>query len=219
MAIICRDRRLLFILAPHTASSAVGSLLRERLGGEWLPSAEIRDGNGRILVRRKHSTVAELMDNGLMSAEERSRVVAFTAVRNPFDVLVSLYLKHAVKDQALLDRPGSWVHRRKGKLASLEFAREHSFEEWIERQVSRPPGRPLAEHQDGVDVVLRYERLQEDLDAFLTKHGITERSEIPQRNVTEARGTRHYREFYGPRTRDLVARAYRGPLERFGYTF
>lgn len=218
MAIICSDHRLLFILTPHTASSAVAALLRERLGGEWLPRQEIADGQGRIIVRRKHSTVPELLEHGVMSADQRAALVAFSAVRNPFDVLVSLYLKHAVKDQELLARPGAWVHRRKGKLAAMEYAREHTFEQWVASQLSRPPRRPLMEHQQGVDVVLRYERLQQDLDAFLASRGL-EPMEIPQRNVTHERRARHYREFYLPATRALVERAYAAPLERFDYSF
>ncbi|MGI8534463.1 MAG: sulfotransferase family 2 domain-containing protein [Candidatus Limnocylindrales bacterium] len=218
MAIVCRDHRLLFILTPHTASTAVAALLRARLAGEWLPPQEITDGRGSIIVRRKHSTVAELLEHGVLSNAERAGLVAFSAVRNPFDVLVSLYLKHSLKDQDLLARPGAWIHRRQGKLAAMEYARQHSFDQWIERQLSRPPRRPLMEHQQGVDVVLRYERLQQDFDAFLIARGL-EPIEIPPRNVTHERRSRHYREFYVPATRALVERAYASSLERFDYSF
>lgn len=218
MAIICRDQRLLFILTPHTASSAVAALLRERLDGEWLPQQEITDAKGSIIVRRKHSTVPELLEHGVLSPGERSGFVAFSAVRNPFDALVSLYLKHAVKDQGLLARPGAWIHRRKGKLAAMEYAREHTFEQWIDRELSKSPRRPLMEHQQGVDVVLRYERLQQDFDDFLASRGLAP-MEIPLRNVTEERRSRHYREFYPPAARALVESAYAAPLERFDYSF
>ena len=89
MAVLCRDLGLLFVLNPATGSTAIGNLPREKYGAEWLPADDTPS------VRKKHSTLRELMDAGLVSAEERSRLGVVTSVRNPYDRLVSIYAKRA----------------------------------------------------------------------------------------------------------------------------
>ncbi|MEO7117791.1 MAG: sulfotransferase family 2 domain-containing protein, partial [Candidatus Limnocylindrales bacterium] len=207
MAMICREQRLLFIFAPHTGSTAIGTLLRDQFGGEWIPAADVKGPDGKW-VRRKHTTEPELMRAGLLPTGERGKLLAFSAVRNPFDTLVSVYLKHSVKDQALLEKPEAWVHGRKRKLDNLEFCRDHTFDEWIEhihgpRLRDRLRGRKanLSRwlHDEGMDVVMRYETLQADFDVVLTKAGIEGHHEIPKENVTSARAGRDYRTFYSKR--------------------
>lgn len=227
MAIISRELRLLFVLAPHTGSTAIADLLRADLGGEWLPPEEIRGEDGRVLVRRKHTTVAELFRGGVLTREERAGLLVFSAVRNPFDTLVSVYLKHSVKDQVLLERPDSWVHGHQRKLANLEYCRDHTFHEWIEHmyaprwldRLRRRSRKPRWLYDRDVDVVMRYERLQEDFDAVLRRAGVTNHHEIPQLNVTAVRGARDYREFYAPRSRKLVEEAYTDFLRRYDYAY
>ncbi len=228
MAIICREKRLLFILAPHTASTAIGVLLRDELGGEWLPPEEVRDANGRITVKRKHTTLRELLAANLLSADERAGLITFSAVRNPFDTLVSLYLKHSVKDQVLLEKPDAWIHGRERKLDNLDFCRDHTFAEWIEhvhapRWQDRFRGRAarLARwpYDKGIDEIMRYEHLQDGFDAVLRKAGIAEHHEIPKENVTAVRAGRDYRDFYSARTRRLVEVAYADHLAKYGYSF
>jgi hypothetical protein len=68
--------------------------------------------------------------------------------------------------------------------------------------------------------VIRFEHLQDDFDALLVRVDAPP-VEVPRRNVTVAKAEagRHWREYYSPRTRDVVARVYRDWIERFGYTF
>ena len=87
MAVICRDLKLLFIMTPRTACSAVGLMLREELGGEWFPPAPMRDAKGAIDVRQKHATLDELLDADLLTDEDRDRMLVFAGVRNPFERL------------------------------------------------------------------------------------------------------------------------------------
>jgi hypothetical protein len=71
----------------------------------------------------------------------------------------------------------------------------------------------------GADHVIRFERMQADLDAALRKVGVTEPLLLPHRNPTSSRGDRHYSELYTPTARAIVAAAYRRELDRFGYAF
>jgi hypothetical protein len=225
MAIVCRDQRLLFVMAPRTACSAIGWVLREQLGGEWLPESAINDQRGRTLVVRKHTTLEELMTNGVLSAEERARMLVFTTVRNPFDSLVSLYVKNAV------ELPSRWHKQgrdgRESKIDDVRFCSTHTFDEWIDHCYAtrlrdlirmRPVRRGRIRHASGVDVVMRFENLQGDFDDVLRQVGITDEHRIPVLNRTTER-KRDWRSYYSPRSRRLVERAWKEDLNRFGYSF
>jgi hypothetical protein len=113
MAIICRKYGLLFIMTPRTACTAIGELLCKHYGGEFLPPQDILNGNGGIAVQKKHSTLAELIRNDILTPEEADSLLKVAAVRNPFDTLVSLYFKQRYKYQPLLAdrRAGVPAHR------------------------------------------------------------------------------------------------------------
>jgi hypothetical protein len=226
MAILCRERRLLFIMAPRTGCSTVGAVLREQLGGEFLPGTDIyRDG--RLEVPHKHSTLEQLKRNGLVGPELRREVLVFSGVRNPFDSLVSLYVKNRTTYQDLLQKPGSFVQKRSNRQAAIQFCATHTFDQWIEhlyapRLRDRLLGRAVRERVnrwvDGVDVVMRFESLQQDFDAVLRQAGVEGQFRLPWMNRTKKR-KRDYRSYYSERSQELVERAWRRDLERFGYTF
>ena len=69
---------------------------------------------------------------------------------------------------------------------------------------------------DGADVVMRYERLQADLDGVLTRLGLAP-IEIPRRNVTPTKGD--YRSYYDDTSREAVGARFALDLDRFGYEF
>jgi hypothetical protein len=228
MAIICRDHRLLFILTPHTASTAIGGVLLNELGGEWIPPDDMRAPDGS-LVRRKHTTVPQLLAADLIGADERKGLFAFAGVRNPFDALVSTYVRNAEHNQPLLEKKDSFIHKRPRKRSHLDYCATHTFEEWIEhvyapRILDRILGRGTRirrrfPFQEGVDFVIRYEHLQEDFDEALRRAGVPGRYVIPTRNVTTERLDRDYRSYYTERSRTLVQQAFATQLERFGYAF
>src|SRR5438477_9476078 len=131
MAIICRDYSLLFIMTPRTACTAVGELLVQHYGGEFLPAEDILDSHGIIAVQRKHSTLEELIQHGLLTGEEAGSLLKIATVRNPFDSLVSLYFKQRLKYQPLLGDPSSWVNRSVKYADHMRYAQAHSFNEWV----------------------------------------------------------------------------------------
>ena len=228
MAVICREHRLLFIATPHTGSTAISDLLLRDLGGEWIPREELTAPDG-TLVKRKHSTLQQLLKGGVITPEERSQLFAFAAVRNPFDTLVSTYVRNREHNQPLRDRPDSFIHDRKRKREDLDYCLDHTFEEWIDhsfspRLVDRLLGRGAkvrrkAPYQEGVDFVLRYEHLQEDFDEALRRAGVAGRYVIPSKNVTTERTDRDYRTWYTPRTKAIVEQVFGEQLQRFGYTY
>src|SRR6266403_1335440 len=163
MAIICRKYNLLFIMTPRTACTAIGELLCQHYGGEFLPSEDILDSKGFISVQKKHSTLSEILEHKLLTAEEAKSLLKIAAVRNPFDSLVSLYFKQRMKYQPLLSDPSSWVNRSIGYAGHMRYARTHSFNKWVFKMSYRKFIKRLlkirasmfADYTRGVDVILR----------------------------------------------------------------
>src|SRR5689334_20628322 len=85
MAVICREHKLLFIMTPRTACTAVADLLLTHYGGEYLPAHDVLDSRGRISLQKKHSTLSDLLTNGLLTMKDADGLLKFAAVRNPFD--------------------------------------------------------------------------------------------------------------------------------------
>jgi hypothetical protein len=80
-------------MTPRTACSAVGKVLREGLGGVFFPEKDIIDSKGRLVLGHKHCTLNELILFNYLTEQEASSLYVFAGVRNPFDSLVSEYIK------------------------------------------------------------------------------------------------------------------------------
>jgi Sulfotransferase family len=227
MAIICRAHSLLFIMAPRTGCTAVANLLCQELGGEFLPESDILDARGFAVMRHKHNTLKQLYEHHLLTPDEKNRFFTFTCVRNPYDSLVSLYVKLSSTYQYLLEDDTAFVHRVPGYVESMHWCRTHSFDEWIEERYG--PRRVLRffkkrrrasmyrRYTEGADFVMRFEQLQQDFDVVLQRAGL-DPLKIPFFNATPERGS-DYRAYYGKRSRELVESALEEDLQRYGYRF
>ncbi len=71
MAILCRDIGLLFLQAPHTGSTSLGTLFREDFGGVKLLEDRVRDEQGRIVLRQKHQSLPQLLEAGHITPGHR----------------------------------------------------------------------------------------------------------------------------------------------------
>lgn len=212
MAILSRELGVLFIQTPHTGSTAIGKLLRERLGGVRIPAEPPASGGGDGTV--KHATLEELMTGGHISAEDRAGLVVAAGVRNPWDQVVTAFMR-AQSGQA------KWKGQRMPPRA-LEF------EAWIRARYAPPllkrargqtAHRPK-DHLSGADQIIRYEHLQEDFDELMRRVGAPP-VEVPRFNVTTAKedAAQHWSSYYSPASRAIVADVYADWIERFGYRF
>ena len=228
MAVICREHRLLFIMAPRTGCTAVAEVLRAELGGEDIPAADdpaaLRAG-----VPVKHATLGQLLAIGAVSRRESAGLFAFSAVRNPYDSIVSLYVKQASGYRGLEGYGDDFIERSAQRRQSVRSAQQHNFEDWLVANYEKPLRRRLSRKLrslrgggnkwlEGVDFVMRYEHLQEDFDKALRRAGIDRRLTIPRVNVTPDR-ERDFRLYYTDRARQIVEDWYKRELLRFGYTF
>jgi len=227
MAIICREYNLLYIMTPRTACTAIGEVLCEHLGGEYLPLEDMIDSKGFFLVQKKHCTLKDLLDNKLLSSEEASSLFKFTSLRNPFDSLVSLYVKKKDKYYPLLSDPESWVYRVPNYVEGMKFCRNHSFNTWIYKTFGRHLikfilGRGRTSICDGfaqgAAEVIRFENLQNDFQRILDRTGIKKNLTIPRVNATGNR-TVDYRPYYSKLSRMMVEFILQNDLRKYGYRF
>lgn len=212
MAILSRELGVLFIQTPHTGSTAIGKLLRQRYGGVRLPEEAPGSGGGDGTV--KHATLDELLAADFVTADERGRLVVAAGVRNPWDHVVTVFMR-AQSGQ------GNWKGRR-------TQPRDLRFEPWVRARYApsvarrvrgQAPHRPK-DYISGADHIIRYEHLQEDFDGLMDRVGATT-VEVPRINVTVAKEetARHWSTYYSPTSRAIVAEAYSDWIERFGYRF
>jgi hypothetical protein len=146
-------------------------------------------------------------------------------VRKPFDSLVSLYFKQRFKYQPLLADPSSWVHRGPRYAGHMKYAETHSFNAWVFRVSYRKIIRRLlglrasmfAEHTHGMDEIVRYESIENDLNEVFNRAGIAWKGNLPKINRTDERTERDYRSFYSQPAALAVAFANSYDLKTYGY--
>ena len=191
---------------------------------------EVTRGDGtRVRVHRLFNTSGhqigkEQLLEGL--DHEYRDYFKFAFVRNPWDRLLSCYFDKVVRKSVppfLLESAVS---------ADVEFYANMPFAEFVEAvyqipdekanphfrsqhlKVCGPDGEPMA------DFVGRFENLREDFTRVTEEIGAPG-LELPERNrkSVSKRGSRHYREFYDERLKNLVHKRYEKDVETFGYSF
>jgi hypothetical protein len=221
VAILCRDIGLLFLQAPHTGSTSLGTLFREDFGGVKLLEERVRDASGRIVLRQKHQSLPQLLAAGLITPEQRRDLLVVVGVRNPYDLVLTEYARN---------REAGTISGAQRLIRRLGLSRDFSapdFERFVVRRytpnrlyrgLGRKPMVPV-DWTEGADHIIRFEAMQEGLDEALRKVGVTEPHPLPHHNPTQSRRDRDYRTIYTPRAREIVSRAYARELQQHGYTF
>jgi hypothetical protein len=222
VAILCRDIGLLLLQAPHTGSTSLGTLLRTELRGQMLVEARVRDDRGRIVLRQKHQTLAQLMEAGLVTCEQRRDLLVVVGVRNPWDLVLTEYARN--REGGAVSAPQRLLRRLPTMGGDFSPA---DFERFVRRRYA--PGRLLrlvgrrpfvpVDWTAGADHVIRFEHMQADLDAALRRVGITEPHLLPHRNPTASRADQDYRTVYTDRARAIVEAAYAREIAQHGYRF
>jgi len=229
VAILCADAGLLFLMAPRTGCTAIAEgVLIPELDGSYLPDADVISPRGVLEVSRKHSTLHQLLSNGVLDENVARRLLKFTTVRNPFDSLYSLYVKQSSSYQRYMENDESFLQHSPSQAEQIRRARDLSFDEWLVRKVRRRKrlrdrlrGQRQLElyrpYTEGADVILRFESLQADFDALLDRRDLPP-MRIPHINRTIEK-ERSYREVYSEAGRRIVERHYVRYMQRFAYEF
>lgn len=213
--IVSHLHRFVFMKSKKTAGSSIEIALSRVCGPDDIitalpkPDEVIRaeaGGRGRQNNRGEGTVSAPLYEHS-RAAAVRDAVgratwddyFTFVVERNPWDAVVSLYY---------------WVDRHRHEL---------TFDEFVHRQevVNLAAQQFRFWHINGtraVDRVLRYETLDDELDAVWRHLGLPGSPDLP-RAKSGFRDTVGYRQHYTPATRDLVATLFARQIAELGYEF
>lgn len=228
MAVICPEQRLLFNIAPRTGRTTVAEVLRAELNGSDIPAPDDPAAR-RAGVPVKHATLGQLLAIGAVGPQQRAGAVRLQRRAQSHDSIASRHVKQASGYRGLEGYGDDFIERSAQRRQSVGSAQQHSFEEWLVDKYVESLRRRLSRRLrslrgggnkwlEGVDFVMRYERLQDDFDEALRRAGVERRLTIPRVNVTPGR-ERDYRVYYTDRAGQIVEDWYKRELLRFGYTF
>ncbi len=223
---ICRQNNCLFVHIPKTAGQSIEKFFLDLPGNA--PA-----GRKALLLRRRahgergperlaHLTASEYVDFGFVDRDAFDGFFKFSFVRNPWDRLVSEY--------------------------RFRYARKFTFKDFVFRHMP-PVGMTNAyrhvmpQHEfifdsNGqllVDYLGRFENLDSDFGAILTKLGLGAGS-LPHINSTsrlsglrsrlraclrpdKSPRLRAYSDYFDDETREFVGQLYARDIELLGYTF
>jgi len=148
---------------------------------------------------RKHANL------GSYTARHIERYQIFCVIRNPFDRIFSMW---------------KWENSVKGFFEGIDY-QKLEFREYLLKNMRDWYFKPQYDfiHTDHIDInrvnLIRFENLQNDTNTICDKIGI-ERQQLPHKNKTNHK---HYTEYYGDETREIVAEKYAKDIEYFGYKF
>jgi len=228
--IVSHSHRFIFIKTKKVAGTSVELFLSQFCGEDDIlttlgPDEKLREGLGArnywVFGHRRRNRLARIwwtllgrMANAYggfyphMPAHEIKRLLGseiwnsyfkFTIERNPWDRQVSLY---------------HWRYHDQEKKPSFDTFIRSPFH----RKISKNFDTYTIGGEVVADYVCRYETLEEDLANALKRVGIDQPIALPRAKSTH-RGSGAWRDYYTPRTRDIVGRWYRREIEALGYSF
>jgi len=190
----------IFIEIPKTASTSI----REIIGHPIKPHLDIGEIRDSLIHEARFS---ESVNPQQWADDIVSAYFKFTVVRNPWDRVVSLYL------------------RREG----IQPSGHISFDEFVERieyssDTCIHPSRHRYQldwlrDKDGeinIDYIARFENIEQHWQEIASRLGIEQA--LPHINRNETR-VRHYTEFYNNNTRQKITDQFAIDIEYFSYSF
>jgi hypothetical protein len=191
MAAVCPGK-FIYLATPHTASMATDRALNQ------LP--------GTIPVRNRksfghHGTLKEIKE--VCGDQLTGTELVFAAVRNPYDIAVSWYLRNRHQK-----RYGGY---------------EGSFSDFLPLFIEKSPipfiveGSMFSLAKDAKEIV-RYERLNQDLDAVMRKiPGMPPRLKLEFENRTSEK--KHWSLYYDDKAYSVMNEKFRDDFIKYGYQF
>ncbi len=223
MAVYCEPQKLIYCLAPRTASTATADLLIKKYEGVWIPTKDITDPTtGNYIVQKKHTTFKQITENHLISNEDFKKCKRLVTVRNPFDSLYSLWYKKKVSYTPLLEDKTSFIYKIPGFVQDMEFISENNFDSWFIKTYNGAyeAGNTISINMKfvhGSTHILYFENLQDSFDKFCNASEL-QTNKIELINITQGRNS-SYREFYSKRSINIGNKVFQKELLKFNYSF
>ena len=225
MAIIVEKLKLIYFLTPGTGSTATGDFLVNNYECKNVPETDIKNPDGQILVRGKHSSFSELKKANLLN-KQQLQYLKVTGVRNPYDFFYAEWYRHRTRWVIELRNRKSWVFNNKNKLQEIVDCVTMDFSEWIIKKLGQnyKIKRQLMlyeEYLTDINMFVRMENIDEDMSKVLSQClGVPEAEvqvSVPEVNVTKRE--REYWKFYAEKARTFVEFVYKPYLSKFNYFF
>ncbi|MEP4891919.1 MAG: sulfotransferase family 2 domain-containing protein [Aliiglaciecola sp.] len=165
------------------------------------------DGMKQFTGYHKHARACEV--EAKFGSEAFASYYKFAFVRNPFDLIVSLYF---------------YIMQSK-KHISHELVSNMTFLEFLQWHLAKKP--PLQidflmnESRDKklVDYVGRFENLAQDTASIKQQLNLPVSGEIEHRNPSKNRKNKHYKDYYDEESKSLIWNYFRLDFELLGYDY
>ena len=189
MSLVSYCNKFIFVHIPKSGGTSISVALK--------PYAN-RITKNFMIKETKHHTLSEIRE---VFGEGINHYYTFAFVRNSWDRVVSLH---------------TYMHTHEGF--------NESFDEFVEKLATRKDTCRyttklqldyIRDSHRNIDFVGRFENLEEDF-AKVTKHLGLDVKPLGKENKT-----RHsrYRDYYTPKTKDIIYKMFKEDIEHFGYEF
>ncbi len=214
---ISHKYKCIFVEIPKTGSSSVRAIIGNPAKPHlniWQIKYELEHYNDRTHYTGRLNRINELL-SFMLPQRVRSKkgknifesYYKFSFVRNPWDRVVSLYLRKEglqMRDRMSFEEFVDWI--KYSSSTCLHPVPHTNQLDWL----VDPHGNVL------VDFIGRFENLENDWAKVAKKLGASEK--LPHENNNPIR-KKHYSEYYNSRTRDIIAHKFRVDIDYFGYKF
>jgi hypothetical protein len=163
----------------------------------------------------------------LLSEDVLQNAVKVSGVRNPYDLLVSRYIKMQGRIGEANNKY-KWAQNNDKLRERIAMAKTMDFPAWLRQTLKEFKDKnktvrgPLI-YINPCDLVIQFEHLQAGFDEFLKRIGVSQSISVVEYNVTSERKEggkkRDFREFYDAESVELVRALYAPVIKRFGYRF
>jgi len=222
--LISHSKKFVFVHIYKTAGTSISDLflpysrLKDRLVFQFKPTRKfvslvIRlmkwhdDGQQQFTGVHKHAPAIDIKN--YMGATKYDDYYKFIFVRNPYDLMVSLYfyIRQAK------------VHRDHERVNTMEF------DEFVKWEIERNP--PLQwdflTDPDSGEIIVNYigyfETIKDDISFLKTKFALGEAGSIQHKNPSNKRSKKDYRTYYTEDSKNRVEQYFKKDLENLGYSF
>jgi len=224
--IISHTHKYIFIKSEKTAGTSVEAALSKHCGGEDMvtPLGDYwfnRDERGQWIHSAmnaegffQHDPAAEVKRK--LDPRIWNEYLKFTIVRNPWDRVVSLFSWEA-RNRPELQPQRRLVHRLGVRFDGFTESIQQ-FREFVKTDWKTNDRFYLIDGEAFADLVIRYERLEQDLAEFCKRVGLPN-VELPRLKAGMRKAGHHYSEYYDDDSREIVAVRHANDLRIFGYEF
>ncbi len=196
--LVSHRHRLVFVQVPQTGCTAVGEWMTEHLDA--------------VSVLRKHSTLSQAKR---VLGSEIDGYLVVASVRDSLDQFVSSF--HKLERAPIRGKSAGWPRANTAARARWASEGERTLDDYIDRWVRRVHAPVYVLSLRECDVVIRYERLQEDVAQLSERIGAGRLPEVPTVNETD-RVRRDLSDLVSAKNYARVERLHRAYRHEFGYT-